>query len=78
MRINGERLISDLEDFSLITATPGEGVTRFSYSREDIAARQRLKEMATENNMICRTDFFGNIISIQLKMGAGLMVYMES
>jgi len=74
MRINGKRLISDLEDFSLITATPGEGVTRFSYSREDIAARQRLKEMATENNMICRTDFFGNMI-ISPKKSKGTILF---
>ncbi|HUM55838.1 MAG TPA: Zn-dependent hydrolase [Bacillota bacterium] len=62
MRINGERLISDLEEFRLITATPGEGVTRFSYSNEDIAARERIRQMAEGYNMICRTDQTGNMI----------------
>ncbi|MBQ8151846.1 MAG: hypothetical protein IJ070_03670, partial [Firmicutes bacterium] len=40
MKINGERLLANLHQLREFTNTPGEGVTRFSYSPMDAKARE--------------------------------------
>ena len=61
MKINGQRLISDLKELRKITATPGQGVTRFSYTEEDRRARDYLARIAGEYGFRMDTDSIGNI-----------------
>ena len=39
MRANQQRIEEHIELLSQFTATPGEGVTRLTYSKEDLQAR---------------------------------------
>jgi len=61
MKINGQRLLSDLQALQRITATPGRGVTRFSYTEEDRRARDYLARIAGEYGFQMETDAVGNI-----------------
>ena len=61
MKINGQRLIDDLKNLREITATPGQGVTRFSYTEEDGRAREYLARIANEYGFSMETDSVGNI-----------------
>lgn len=61
MKINGQRLIDDLKALREITATPGQGVTRFSYTEEDRRARDYLARIAEVYGFIMETDAIGNI-----------------
>lgn len=61
MKINGQRLIDDLKNLSKITATPGQGVTRFSYTEEDKRARDYLARIADAYGFCMETDAIGNI-----------------
>lgn len=53
-----ERHIDSLSEF---TATPGKGTTRLTYSKEDLQARQYIKETMKEYGLQVREDGFGNI-----------------
>jgi allantoate deiminase len=53
-----ERHIDSLSEF---TATPGKGTTRLTYSKEDLKARQYIKETMKEYGLQVREDGFGNI-----------------
>lgn len=44
MRINLERVIKDLQELASFNATPGYGITRLPFSREDRLAREYLKK----------------------------------
>lgn len=48
MKINGERLLTDLYQLKEYTDTPGQGVTRFSYGDNDKKARDYLFKQASE------------------------------
>lgn len=61
MRINGERMLSDLNALRAITDTPGEGVTRFSYSEKDREARDYITRAAESAGFVLRTDAVGNM-----------------
>ncbi len=61
MKINGQRLIDDLKNLREITATPGQGVTRFSYTEEDKRAREYLACIADAYGFCMETDAIGNI-----------------
>lgn len=61
MKINGQRLIDDLKALREITATPGQGVTRFSYTEEDGRARDYLARIAKAYGFAMETDAIGNI-----------------
>ena len=61
MEINGQRLIDDLRALREMTATPGNGVTRFSYSEEDGRARDYLARIADQYGFAMETDAVGNI-----------------
>ncbi|GGP11184.1 Zn-dependent hydrolase [Oceanobacillus neutriphilus] len=43
MKVNLDRIIKDIETLAAFTSTPGEGVTRSSYSKEDQMAKDYLK-----------------------------------
>ena len=61
MVINGERLISHLKDVREFTDTPGNGVTRFSYSENDSKVREYILEKALSAGCSIETDAVGNI-----------------
>ena len=61
MKINGQRLMDDLKTLREITATPGQGVTRFSYTEEDGRARDYLAHIAKAYGFVMETDAVGNI-----------------
>jgi allantoate deiminase len=55
------RIESHIDTLSTFTATPGKGTTRLTYSREDLQARQYIKEKMKEYGLIVCEDGFGNI-----------------
>ncbi len=61
MRINGQRLLDDLYALREITATPGQGVTRFSYTEEDRRVREYLARISREYGFCMETDAVGNM-----------------
>ena len=61
LAVNSSRLMSHLEELSLFTRTPGEGVTRFSYSKEDMEAREFLYSLFNEAGLAVSVDGAGNI-----------------
>lgn len=61
MVINGERLISHLKDVREFTDTPGNGVTRFSYSENDRKVREYILDKARCAGCSIETDAVGNI-----------------
>lgn len=69
MKINNERLLKDLKHLRKITDTPGEGVTRFSYSSKDKEAREYILASAKEAGFDSYTDAIGNIYIGQGKLG---------
>ena len=48
MTANQQRIEEHIELLSQFTATPGEGVTRLTYSEEDLQARNYIKEKMVE------------------------------
>jgi allantoate deiminase len=58
---NIERLRNDIETLSTFNSTPGEGVTRFSYSAEDADARKYLIDIMQSLGLQVRIDAVGNI-----------------
>lgn len=61
MKINKDRLISDLLALREITDTPGEGVTRFSYGEKDRDARQYILRAVSAAGFGFCTDAVGNM-----------------
>lgn len=43
MKVNLDRIIRDIETLAAFTSTPGQGVTRSSYSKEDKLAKAYIK-----------------------------------
>lgn len=62
MKINEKRLLHDLRHLRGITATPGRGVTRLTYSREDQEARNYITSIAKAFHFNIRVDGIGNIL----------------
>jgi allantoate deiminase len=56
-----ERIERHIDSLSEFTATPGKGTTRLTYSKEDLQARQYIKETMKEYGLQFREDGFGNI-----------------
>jgi allantoate deiminase len=61
LSINGERLRSRLETLSRFNSTPGEGITRFSYSPEDAKAREYILSLFEEAGLKVSVDGAGNM-----------------
>lgn len=61
MKINEKRLICDLKDFSKLTDTPGNGVTRFSYGEKDKQARKLIEKIANDFSFDVEVDYIGNM-----------------
>ncbi|WP_085990898.1 Zn-dependent hydrolase [Oceanobacillus senegalensis] len=58
---NEERINHHIETFSQFTATPNEGMTRYSYSPEDVKTRTYIKEKMEEYGLTVREDGLGTI-----------------
>jgi len=58
---NSERLDKHLNVFSTFTATPDKGMTRYSYSPEDVKTRNYIKEKMQEYGLTVNEDGLGNI-----------------
>ena len=61
MRINEKRLLSELKKLREITDTPGDGVTRFSYSQKDKEVREYLVSEAANAGFSVHMDAVGNM-----------------
>ena len=61
MEANQNRIERHIELLSQFTATPGLGVTRLTYSEEDLQARNYIKEKMIEYDLKVTEDGFGNI-----------------
>ena len=61
MQANRQRIEEHIEALSRFTATPGEGVTRLTYSKEDLQARNYIKEKMVASGLTVTEDGFGNI-----------------
>jgi len=56
-----QRIEKHIQALSQFTSTPGNGTTRLTYSKEDLQARNYLKEVMSEYGLKVREDGFGNI-----------------
>lgn len=61
MFANQQRIEQHIELLSQFTATPGAGVTRLTYSKEDLDARNYIKDRMLEYGLTVSEDGFGNI-----------------
>ncbi|WP_040213184.1 Zn-dependent hydrolase [Clostridium polynesiense] len=61
MKINLDRVIKDIETLATFTATPGNGVTRLSYTKEDRAAREYLISEMKKIGLKVWEDGFSNL-----------------
>ncbi|WP_139311233.1 Zn-dependent hydrolase [Bacillus sp. MRMR6] len=55
------RIQGHIETLSKYTATPGNGTTRLTYSKEDLQARTYIKDKMQEYGLVVTEDGFGNI-----------------
>ncbi|WP_144510636.1 Zn-dependent hydrolase [Bacillus sp. FJAT-22090] len=61
MYANKQRIEQHIERLSQFTATPEVGVTRLTYSKEDLEARNYIKDRMREYGLTVSEDGFGNI-----------------
>lgn len=61
MLANKKRIENHIQALSKFTATPNQGVTRLTYSKEDLKARKYIKEKMIEYGLTVREDGIGNI-----------------
>lgn len=58
---NEQRIKTHIEAIARFTATPGQGTTRLSYSKEDADARRYIKQELSAIGLAVREDAVGNI-----------------
>lgn len=61
-RVNGERLVADLEQLAGIGGTPGGGVSRPAYGDEDLEARAHVRDLMRAAGLEPRVDAAGNTV----------------
>lgn len=61
MKNSQKRIESHIYTLSTFTSTTGKGVTRLTYSKEDLQARNYIKEKMKEYGLHVQEDGFGNI-----------------
>ncbi|NMA49381.1 MAG: M20 family metallo-hydrolase [Tissierellia bacterium] len=61
MKINMERVKKDIENLSSFNSTPGRGVTRLSFSKEDSQARDYLKTQMIKAGLEIYEDGYGSL-----------------
>ena len=62
LRIDGERLIANLQRLATFGATPEGGTSRLAYSEEDLAARRFVAELMEAAGLEVSVDLAGNLI----------------
>ena len=62
MKTNLIRIAQDIEALSRYNATPGEGLTRFSFTKEDRGAREYIKKEMEKAGLRVYEDGAGTII----------------
>jgi ureidoglycolate amidohydrolase len=60
LRIDGDRLYRELHDLGAISSEPAPVVTRVVFSEADLRARQFIRTLCTETEMVLREDPVGN------------------
>lgn len=63
MKVNRRRIQENIEALCNFNDTPGNGITRFSYSENDLKARKYLMTFFEEMGLKVRTDSIGNIFA---------------
>lgn len=63
MEVNGNRIKHEMEHLSNYNDTPGDGITRFSYSKNDISVREYLLKQFEDLGLSVRVDSVGNIFA---------------
>jgi len=71
-----ERIKHDIEELSKFNASPGEGLTRFSFSKEDKKAREYIKNKMEEASLEIHEDAAGNIVGRRAGIDNHLPVVM--
>jgi len=71
-----ERIKNDIEKLSKFNASPGEGLTRFSFSKEDRKAREYIKKKMKEVKLEVYEDAAGTIIGRRMGIDNHLPVVM--
>lgn len=61
MNINLDRVISDIETLATFNASPGEGVTRLSFTKEDKLAREYIREEMEKMGLEIWEDGYSNL-----------------
>ena len=61
MQVNQTRIMERIQDLSQFNATPGQGITRFSYSPQDAQARAYLMDRFAQLELSVQVDPMGNI-----------------
>ncbi|MDY0235682.1 MAG: M20 family metallo-hydrolase [Gudongella sp.] len=61
MKINKERVKRDIENLSSFNSTPGKGVTRLAFSKEDSQARNYLKTQMKKAGLEIYEDGYGSL-----------------
>lgn len=61
MKINIHRVMNEIEKLNSFNSTVGRGCTRYSYSKEDLLAREYLMEEMKRAGFIVTVDSIGNI-----------------
>ncbi len=61
MNINLERIVKDIETLATFNATPGKGVTRLSFTKEDRQAREYIKEEMKSIGLKVWEDGYSNL-----------------
>ena len=56
-----QRIQRDIEVLAQFTSSPGQGVTRFSFTAEDRAAREYIKQQMAASHLQIREDAAGNV-----------------
>lgn len=62
MRTSVNRIKRDIETLATFTATPGQGVTRFSFTEQDRKARDYIKNEMIRSGLSVREDAAGSVI----------------
>ncbi|MFW6409941.1 MAG: Zn-dependent hydrolase [Halanaerobiales bacterium] len=70
------RIENDIENLAKFNATPGKGITRFSFTEEDRKARKYIKNEMQKAGLDVREDAVGNIIGKREGKDSSLPVIM--
>ena len=81
MKNSQQRIESHINRLSTFTSTTDKGVTRLTYSKEDLQARNYIKEKMKEYGLNVQEDGFGNIfgkLEGSLNDGASVIISPSS